>query len=161
MSTSQTKEDLIKEINESSFFYGEISDELKKDTDIARTLIKKNGSDGFDKIDHSFKVNKEILLLAYEQDNSGWNSYASKENYVPEEFINDVEIVSAAVKAGWSLDKVTDDLKNDKSVLMAAVQNNPRTFEKLTDEQRNDEEILLAAMESKNGGSFYKLNLFF
>jgi len=155
MSTSQAKEDLIKEINESSFFYGEISDELKKDTDIARTLIKKNGSDGFDKIDHSFKVNKEILLLAYEQDNSGWNSYASKENYVPEEFINDVEIVSAAVKAGWSLDKVTDDLKNDKSVLMAAVQNNPRTFEKLTDEQRNDEEILLAAMESKNGGSFY------
>ena len=94
-----------------------------------------NGSDGFDKIDHSFKVNKEILLLAYEQDNSGWNSYASKENYVPEEFINDVEIVSAAVKAGWSLDKVTDDLKNDKDKVLAL---SLKDVEKIIEEKKKN-----------------------
>ena len=101
MSKSQTKESLIKEINESSFFYGEISDELRKDIDVAKALIKNNGSGGFDKIDPSFKANREIILLAYENDDSGWNSHASKEDYVPKEFINDVEVVSAAVKGGW------------------------------------------------------------
>ena len=155
MSTSQTKESLIKEINESSFFFGEISDELKKDVDIARALIKNQGSSGFDKIDPSFKADREIILIAYENDDSGWNSHASKEDYVPKEFINDVEVISAAVKAGWSLDKVPEGLKEDKNILMAGVQNDPRSYEKLSDEQKNDEEILLAAMESKKGGSFY------
>ena len=155
MSTSQTKESLIKEINESSFFFGEISDELKKDVDIAKALIKNQGSSGFDKIDPSFKADREIILLAYENDDSGWNSHASKEDYVPKEFINDVEVISAAVKAGWSLDKVPEGLKEDKNILMAGVQNDPRSYEKLSDEQKNDEEILLAAMESKKGGSFY------
>jgi hypothetical protein len=155
MSKLQTKESLIKEINESSFFYGEISDKLKKDIDIAKALIKNVGSSGFDKIDPSFKANREIILLAYEKDDSGWNSHASKEDYVPKEFINDVEVVSAAVKAGWSLDKVPEGLKEDKNILMAGVQNDPRSYEKLSDEQKNDEEILLAAMESKKGGSFY------
>ena len=155
MSTSQTKESLIKEINESSFFFGEISDELKKDVDIARALIKNQGSSGFDKIDPSFKADREIILIAYESDDSGWNSHASKEDYVPKEFINDVEVISAAVKAGWSLDKVPEGLKEDKNILMAGVQNDPRSYEKLSDEQKNDEEILLAAMESKKGGSFY------
>ena len=155
MSASQTKEGLIKEINESSFFFGEISDELKKDIDIAKALIKNNGSSGFDKIDPSFKTNKEILLLAYENDGGGYNSNASKEDYVPSEMINDVEIVSAAVKAGWSLDKVPENLKKNKNVLIAAVQNEPRSFEKLTDDDRNDEEILLAAMASLKARSFY------
>ena len=155
MSTSQTKEGLIKEINESSFFFGEISDELKKDIDVAKALIKNNGSGGFDQIDSSFKTNKEILLLAYENDPDGWNPNASKEDFVPKEFINDIEIICAALKAGWSLDKVSEDLKNDKNILIAAVQRDNRSYEKLSDEQKNDEEILLAAMGSKNGGSFY------
>ena len=140
MSTSQTKESLIKEINESSFFFGEISDELKKDVDIAKALIKNQGSSGFDKIDPSFKADREIILLAYENDDSGWNSHASKEDYVPKEFINDVEVISAAVKAGWSLDKVPEGLKEDKNILMAGVQNDPRSYEKLSDEQKNDED---------------------
>ena len=155
MSKSQTKESLIKEINESSFFYGEISDELRKDTDVAKALIKNNGSGGFDKIDPSFKANREIILLAYENDDSGWNSHASKEDYVPKEFINDVEVVSAAVKGGWSLDKVPEGLKNDKSVLMAGVQKDPRSYEKLSDERKNDEEILLAAMGGVKERSFF------
>ena len=61
MSDQKEKENLLKEINESSFFYGEISDELKKDIDIAKAIIKNNGSGGFDKIDPSFKSDKEIL----------------------------------------------------------------------------------------------------
>ena len=155
MSKSQTKESLIKEINESSFFYGEISDELRKDIDVAKALIKNNGSGGFDKIDPSFKADREIILLAYENDDSGWNSHASKEDYVPKEFINDVEVVSAAVKGGWSLDKVPEGLKNDKSVLMAGVQKDPRSYEKLSDERKNDEEILLAAMGGVKERSFF------
>tara|TARA_B100000989_G_C19524076_1_gene465821 strand:- start:1512 stop:2954 length:1443 start_codon:yes stop_codon:yes gene_type:complete len=155
MSDQKEKENLLKEINKSSFFYGEISDELKKDIDIAKALIKNIGSGGFDKIDPSFKTYKEIILLAYIKDSDSYNSNASNENYVPKEFINDVEIISAAVKAGWSFDKVPENLKKDKSILIATVENNPRTYEKLSDEQRNDEEILLAAMESKKGGSFY------
>ena len=71
--------------------------------------------------------------------------------------MNDVEVISAAVKAGWSIDKVPEDLKNNKNVLMAAVQNNPRNYEKLLDDQRNDEEILLAAMESKKEDLFILL----
>ena len=51
MSTPQTKESLIKKINESSYFYEEVSDELKKDIDVAKAIIKKQGSGGFDKID--------------------------------------------------------------------------------------------------------------
>jgi len=156
MSTSKTKEDLIKQINESSYFFDKIEvDELKKDLDIARAIITKNGSGGFDQIDSSFKTNKEILLLAYKNDGDGYNSNASNKDYVPSALMNDVEVISAAVKAGWSIDKVPEDLKNNKNVLMAAVQNNPRNYEKLLDDQRNDEEILLAAMESKKGGSFY------
>ena len=155
MSDQKEKENLLKEINESSFFYGEISDELKKDIDIAKAIIKNNGSGGFDKIDPSFKTDKEIILLAYEKDSDGYNSNASNEDYVPKEFVNDVEVISAAVKAGWSLDKVPEGLKEDKNILMAGVQNDPRSYEKLSDEQKNDEEILLAAMESKKGGSFY------
>ena len=158
MSTSKSKEDLIEQINESSYFFDNIEDEeLKKDLDIARAIITKNGSGGFDQIDSSFKTNKEILLLAYINDGDGYNSNASNEDYVPSALMNDVEVISAAVKAGWSIDKVPEDLKNNKNVLMAAVQNNPRNYEKLLDDQRNDEEILLAAMESKKEDLFILL----
>ena len=65
--------------------------------------------------------------------------------------------MSAAVKAGWSLDKVPEGVKEDKNILMAGVQNEPRSEEKVSDEQKKDEEIWLEAMERKKEGTVKKL----
>jgi len=100
MSEELTKENLLKKIEESSFYFGEMSEDLKKDFDVAKALINKNGYGGFDKIDESFKNNKELLMLAYQSDTGGYNSNASKEDYVPQQFMNDVEVICAAVKSG-------------------------------------------------------------
>ena len=154
MSENQIKESLLKKIRESSYFHGEeLSDEFKKDPDIARAIIEKNGYGGFDRIDGSFKLKKEFLILAYNQDNDGYNSNASKENYVPREFLNDAEVVSAAVRSGWSFDKVPSELKNNKQIIMAAVKKDPRFYEKLSEDFKKDEEILIAAFEQIK--SFY------
>lgn len=149
MSEELTKENLLKKIEESSFYFGEMSEDLKKDFDVAKALINKNGYGGFDKIDESFKNNKELLMLAYQSDTGGYNANASKEDYVPQQFMNDVEVICAAVKAGWSFDKVSDELKKNKQIIMASVERTPRDFEKLSEEFRNDESVLLAALEKK------------
>jgi len=149
MSEELTKENLLKKIEESSFYFGEISEDLKKDIDVAKALIEKNGYGSFDKIDESFKKNKELLILAYQRDTGGYNSNASNDDYVPQEFMNDVEVLCAAVKSGWSFDKVTDELKKNKQIIMASVERTPRDFEKLSEEFRNDESVLLAAFEKK------------
>ena len=149
MSEELTKENLLKKIEENSFYFGEISEDLKKDIDVAKALIEKNGYGSFDKIDESFKKNKELLILAYQRDTGGYNSNASNDDYVPQEFMNDVEVLCAAVKSGWSFDKVTDELKKNKQIIMASVERTPRDFEKLSEEFRNDESVLLAAFEKK------------
>ena len=87
MSEELIKENLLKKIEESSFYFGEISEDLKKDIDVAKALIEKNGYGSFDKIDESFKKNKELLILAYQRDTGGYNSNASNDDYVPQEFI--------------------------------------------------------------------------
>ena len=149
MSEEFTKESLLKKIEESSFYFGEISEDLKKDIDVAKALIQKNGYGGFDNIDASFKKNKELLILAYQHDTGGYNPNASNDDYVPQEFMKDIEVLCAAVKSGWSFDKVVDELKNNKKIVMASVERTPRDFEKLSEEFRNDESVLLAALEKK------------
>lgn len=64
--------------------------------------------------------------------------------YVSDNLKNDKEVVMTATSNGisWALEFVSDELKNDKDVVMAAVWDDPDALEHASDSLKSDKDIL-------------------
>jgi len=67
--------------------------------------------------------------------------------YASDELKNDKEVVLAAVSnIGWTLQYASEELKNDKEVVLAAVSNEGWTLKFASDDLKNNKEIVLTAV---------------
>jgi hypothetical protein len=68
---------------------------------------------------------------------------------------NKIEVLKVVLRHGWVLRFASDELKNDKDVVMAAVSNYAASLEFASDELKNDKEIVLEAVSYKSIALFY------
>lgn len=80
---------------------------------------------------------------------SAIDNYKVSLHCVDRNFLNDKEIVMAAVKEdGYNLDVISDELRNDRQVVIQAVKSDGFVFSRASKTFQDDEEILLIALES-------------
>ena len=84
---------------------------------------------------------KEVVMVAV---TSGLSSHALQ--YASDELKNDKEVVMAAVNHyGYNLKYASDELKGDKEVVIAAVTNHKCNLQFASDEMKADKDVLDAA----------------
>eukprot|EP00546_Thalassionema_frauenfeldii_P013586 CAMPEP_0178916832 /NCGR_PEP_ID=MMETSP0786-20121207/12887_1 /TAXON_ID=186022 /ORGANISM="Thalassionema frauenfeldii, Strain CCMP 1798" /LENGTH=393 /DNA_ID=CAMNT_0020590269 /DNA_START=232 /DNA_END=1413 /DNA_ORIENTATION=- len=92
--------------------------------------------------------NKHFILQVIKLQ-SAWGSEALK--FVSSELKNDKEVVLAAIqRTGEALEHASLELRNDKQVAIAAVENQPRAIEFASTKLKNDKELILIAV-AKDG----------
>ena len=94
--------------------------------------------------------NEELYIIVNDKLQDTINNLTQNGNalqYASDEFKNDKELVLAAVtQNGWSLEYLCEELRNDKEVVLAAVKNCGMALNHASEELRNDKEVVLAAI---------------
>ena len=94
--------------------------------------------------------NEELYIIVNDKLQDTINNLTQNGNalqYVSDELKNDKEVVLAAItEDGRALEYASDELKNDKEVVLAAVTQYGRALEYASDELKNDKDVVLAAV---------------
>lgn len=123
-------------------------EDIKHDENICISVIKKDGLQ-LKHISPQFKDNKENVLIAI-------NSNSAALEFASERLKDDAEIVLAAIdKDGVAIKHASNRLKTDKQLALIALNNTKfytnRVLEELSDSLKNDKEVILTAMNIDPG----------
>jgi len=165
----------------SAIYYA--SDEMKNDKDVVITAVS-NESDALSYVPDNFSDDKDVRIAAFsdspENDIDSFidekssmldaisndscyeidyvydddigekvEVYIHKLAFASDDIRNDKDVVMAAVsKDGSALEFASDDLKNDKEVVMAAVSNDGRALRYASEDLQNDKEVVMAALSN-------------
>lgn len=147
---SERDQALSKATSRNSYnLYKKLDDKFKNDKEIAMVAIENNPYT-FEYVSNNLKNDKEVVMAAVTR-NGTCLSYAS------DNLKNDREIVMAAVSSdGDAIENASDDLKNDREIVMAAVSNQGTAIQYLSDNFKNDKEIVMTAASN---GIYWALEL--
>jgi hypothetical protein len=149
---------------ENGLDYYFLDEELKSDRNICLEYVKKKGAVGFGNLINAFKSDKEICLEAirntdqYEEQiwASDYEDYHEIEGsvdntalqFASEELNNDREVVLEAVKQnGTALCWASEELRSDREIVFEAVKRYGSVLQYASIELRNDREIVLTAVK--------------
>jgi hypothetical protein len=141
------KKFLLRLLNYNSPYEHIINSELKNDRDFTLEISEHNSSSSiFYKLNPQFQNDKEIAL-----------SFVSKNpnvfEYLIEKFRNSTGFVLDALQRSMPFDnsslleKVSDEMKNNKSFALKAIQTSERAYCFLNDALKNDKDILVSAID--------------
>lgn len=139
---------LAGEVSSSSFEHFPL--EYRDNEEIAKKVV---GDDAgcFQYLSERLKNNKEITLIATSKSGSVLSE-------MPESMLDDKDVVlNALAHDGWSyVDKISERLKNDIDIVIAAVLSDNRSLEDFPDNFKDNEKVIEACLNDKSNGSAYK-----
>lgn len=137
---------LAGEVSSSSFEHFPL--EYRDNEEIAKKVV---GDDAgcFQYLSERLKNNKEITLIATSKSGSVLSE-------MPESMLDDKDVVlNALAHDGWRyVDKISERLKNDIDIVIAAVLSDNRSLEDFPDNFKDNEKVIEACL--KGNGSAYK-----
>ena len=121
------------------------SDELKNDKLVVQNAVQ-NFGEALKYASDDLKNNIEVVMIAVKGRSYG----AGVLQFSSERLRNDKDVVLNAVeKNGVCLQFASDNLKNDREIVLIAVQNDGQALEYASDNLKNDREIVLIAVQDK------------
>jgi len=136
----QTREMVLKAVEQEGYALQFANEEFKNDKDIVLAAIKQEGY-ALQFASEKLKNNKYIVLEAVKQ-----NGYALE--FASEKIKNDKDIVLVAVKqAGYALQFASEELKKNKYIVLEAVKQDGYALEFASEKIKNDKDIVLVAVE--------------
>ena len=118
--------------------------------DYYRKFMLKKVSNGIhlSRLCAELRGDKEIMLAYLPAVQHGWEAL----EFASENLKNDKEIVLTALEDSWeALEFASDKLKNDKEFVLETVQKDGWALEFASDNLKNDKEIVLAAVQQNRG----------
>ena len=129
------------------------SENLKSNKEVVLAAVKQIG-DALEYASENLKNDKEVILAAVKQ-NGDALFYASKELQADKQLVLEV-FKSKGEFFNWHvLDHVSENLKNDKEVVLAAVKQSGYALEYASENLKNDKEVVLAAVKTDSDAIGY------
>jgi len=129
--------------NKQSFLM--LSDDLKQNRDFIKACLSRNGL-LYECLDPAFKSDKEIIMIAFEQDREIIN-------FIPDEFQDDLNFILELVRIHpLVIDQLNSSFKNNKTIILTAIED--IGVDALWDKEikiYQDVEIMVAALKSPYG----------
>lgn len=162
-------EDFVSRIVEAHPNILEAADKKFKDNkEIILKLVKHNG-DGLEFASKRLKEDKEVVLTAVQEDGFALRYVLNEElrrdkdilraalnecgaylRFIPDEYKDDEELVSVAVKCdAWAIENASDRLQHDKDFVLSLMKVKPDMYEYIPDELQEDEEIKSLVVEKE------------
>ena len=122
--------------------------EYRDNEEVARKVLN-DDANCFEHLSERLRNKKEIALIAVAKSGDALG-------VMPESMLDDKEVVlSALASDGWRyVEKISERLKNDLDVVIAAVLSDNRSLDEFSDDFKDNETVIKACL--KGGGSAYK-----
>jgi hypothetical protein len=122
--------------------------EYRDNEEVARKVLN-DDANCFEHLSERLRNKKEIALIAVAKSGDALGD-------MPESMLDDKEVVlSALASDGWRyVEKISERLKNDLDVVIAAVLSDNRSLDEFSDDFKDNETVIKACL--KGGGSAYK-----
>ena len=130
------------------------SERLKNDREIVLTAVEENGQ-ALDGASEELKSDKDVVLTAIKS----CANFCDVFKYVGRKLRDDKEVVMFAVNHyGMSLEYVNKNFRNDKDIVLCAVNNNGKALQYASERLMGDEEIVFIAVKKGAHYQYSKLD---
>ena len=130
-------------------------DQIKDDKDVVLAAVRKDG--GFPSLNNAnqrFRSDKEVIMAAILASNGGWvQSFSELAKNGRAVLL--LAILTFRSRADDLLREANDQLKNDKGVVLAAVQLAGHALRHANESLKNDKDVVLAALQQNAGAYQY------
>ncbi|KAG2382351.1 hypothetical protein C9374_005553 [Naegleria lovaniensis] len=118
-----------------------LSTELQNDRELVKMAVQQNGEILWSLIETTYKLDKEIALLALNNTKSAWN--------LDESLLNDKDIAMHYLKLGhWFMRIKSPSLRKDKDIILQAVKySSPKVYLELDNDMKRDHEICMQVVK--------------